>query len=43
MCEKIDFDSEYALQHLTNERLKILFELKYITHNSNLKVLKLMV
>ena len=41
MCEKIDFDSEYALQHLTNERLKILFELKYITHEFQFKGFKI--
>ena len=41
MCEKIDFDSEYALQHLTNERLKILFNLKYITHEFQFKGFKI--
>lgn len=32
MCEKIDFDSEFKLQHLTNNRLKVLFGLNYIAH-----------
>ena len=32
MCEKIDFDYEFMLQHLTNNRLKILFGLEYIAH-----------
>ena len=32
MCEKIDFDKEFMLQHLTNNRLEILFGLKYIAH-----------
>lgn len=30
MCEKIDFDYEFMLQHLTNKRLKIIFDLEYI-------------
>ena len=32
MCEKIDFEYEFMLQHLTNNRLKILFGLEYIAH-----------
>ena len=41
MCEKIDFDSEYALQHLTNERLKRLFDLKFITYEFQFKGFKI--
>ena len=32
MSEKIDFDYEIMLQHLTNNRLKILFDLEYIAY-----------
>lgn len=41
MSEEIPFDSEYILQHLTNDYLKILFDLKFITSEFQFKGIKI--
>lgn len=41
MSEKIPFDSEYILQHLTNDYLKILFGLEFITSEFQFKGIKI--
>ena len=41
MSEKIDFDSEFVLQHLTNDYLKVLFDLKFITSEFQFKGIKI--
>ena len=41
MGEKIDFDSEFVLQHLTNDYLKVLFELEFITSEFQFKGIKI--
>lgn len=40
MCEKDDFDSEYALQHLTNDNLEELFGLKLVNYEYQLNDLR---
>ena len=41
MGEKIQFDSEFVLQHLTNDYLKVLFELEFITSEFQFKGIKI--
>lgn len=41
MCEKIPFDNEYTLQHLTNDYLKALFNLEFITSEFQFKGIKI--